>query len=210
MMSLISRTVGKITNATRRDRIGTEVFPINNSRKKLKYGFVTYEQYEAGQMAENIKVGDNISIIEEKYVVKGGPDDEKFYSIDDTKFKTGTVKSIVPEGAPWADEDGRGEHQKIKIVLTNIDSAKKILKDKVINNVFSTIGEFSEEHIVIDALYEPSHYYSRGIVSGRRQKRKQTRKSSKSKLKRKTSKSNVKRKTSKSNVKRKKGTKGNK
>jgi hypothetical protein len=40
----------------------------------------------------------------------------------------------------------------------------------------------------------PSHYYTLGVVSGRRQKRKQTRKSSKPKLKRKTSKANLKRK----------------
>ena len=128
------------------------------------------------------------------------PDDKKFFSRDDTKFKTGTVKSIAPFGATWRDEDG-GSHQQVKIVLTNIDSAKEILKKKIINNAFLTIDEFSEEHIVIGDGYEPSHYYSRGIVSGRRQKRKQTRKSSKPKLKR---------KTSKSNVKRKKGTKGNK
>ena len=185
----------------------TEVFPIANSRSKLQYGFVTYEQYEAGQRAKNIKEGDKISIIEEKYVVKEGSDDEKYYSIDDTKFKTGTVKSIVPEGKPWPDPDYKGAYQKMKIVLTNIDSVQEILKDKVITSVFPTIGKFSEEHIIIDAAYEPSHYYSQGIISGRIQKRKQTRKSSKPQIKRKTSKSNLKRKTSKSNVKRKKGIK---
>jgi hypothetical protein len=133
-------------------------------------------------------------------VIKGGSDDEKYYSIDDTKFKTGTVKSIVPEGKPWPDPDGKGEYQKfafvpkMKIVLTNIDSVQEILKDRVITHAFPTIGEFSEEHIIIDAAYKPSHYYSQRIVGGRRQKRKQTRKSSKPKLKRKTSKSNIKRK----------------
>tara|TARA_B100000945_G_C20036663_1_gene437083 strand:- start:91 stop:558 length:468 start_codon:yes stop_codon:yes gene_type:complete len=150
--------------------------------------------YKAGQRPKNIKEGDKISIIEEKYVIKGGSDDEKYYSIDDTKFKTGTVKSIVPEGKPWPDPDYKGAYQKMKIVLTNIDSVQEILKDKVITRAFPIIGKFSEEHIIIDAAYKPSHYYSQRIVGGRIQKRKQTRKSSKPKIKRKTSKSNLKRK----------------
>lgn len=187
-----------------RSLYGTEVFPIDNDRTHLKYKRRSMAEALAGGEDEYIKEGDFISIIEKQYVTRlydyFRQDDKKFFSRDDTKFKSGTVKSIAPFGATWRDEDG-GSHQQVKIVLTNIDSAKEILKKKIINNAFLTIDEFSEEHIVIGDGYEPSHYYSRGIVSGRRQKRKQTRKSSKPKLRR---------KTSKSNVKRKKGTKGNK
>ncbi len=180
-----------------KDRDQTEVFPIANSRSKLQYEFLTYEMYKAGQRPKNIKEGDKISIIEEKYVIKGGSDDEKYYSIDDTKFKTGTVKSIVPEGKPWPDPDGKGEHQKMKIVLTNIDSVQEILKDRVITHAFPIIGKFSEEHIIIDAAYNPSHYYSQRIVSGRRKRKRRTKKVKWANKPEKTPKKNIQKKTPK-------------
>lgn len=164
------------------DRDQLEVFPIDGG-KRLRYG-VTMKQYRAGERPEDIKEGDLINIIEKKYVryvVEGRPYDRSFYSIDDTKFKTGTVKSIVEVGAPWPDEDGKREHQKMKIVLTNIDLAKEIFKGKVPKYVIPNIESFSEEHIVIGDGYEPSHYYSRGIVSGRLKRKRRTRKVKRSK-----------------------------
>lgn len=165
------------------DRDQLEVFPIDGG-PKLRYG-VTIKQYWAGKRPEIIKEGDFINIIEKKYVryvVEGRPYDRSFYSIDDTKFKTGTVKSIVEVGAPWPDEDGKGEHQKMKIILTNIDSAKEFFKGKVPRYVIPNIEGFSEEHIEIDDAGEPSHYYtrdilsSRAILSGRRKRKRRTRK----------------------------------
>ena len=168
-----------------KDRDQTEVFPIDNDGKKLQYGV------RAGKRPENIKEGDFINIIEKKYVkyVVERPYGRIFYSTDDTKFKTGTVKSIVEVGTPWPDPEGehhmfygKREHQKMKIVLTNIDSAKEIFKGKVPRYVIPNIAGFSEEHIVIDDAYEPSHYYtrailsSRAILSGRRKRKRRTRK----------------------------------
>ena len=163
---------------------GTEVFPIHNDRTHLKYKRRSMAEVLAGGEDEYIKEGDFISIIEKQYVTRlydyFRPDDKKFFSRDDTKFKRGTVKSIAPFGATWRDEDG-GSHQQVKIVLTNIDSAKEILNNRVIKNAFPTIEEFSEEHIVIGDGYEPSHYYSRGIVSGRLKRKRRTRKVKRSK-----------------------------
>jgi hypothetical protein len=160
-----------------KDRDQLEVFPIDGG-KMLRYG-VTIKQHRAGKRPEIIKEGDFINIIEKKYVryvVEGRPYDRSFYSIDDTKFKTGAVKSIVEVGAPWPDEDGKREHQKMKIVLTNIDLAKEIFKGKVPRYVIPNIEGFSEEHIEIDDAYEPSHYYTRAILSGRRKRKRRTRK----------------------------------
>lgn len=166
-----------------KDRDQTEVFPINGG-KMLRYG-VTIKQYRAGKRPEAIKEGDFINIIEKKYVkyVVERPYGRSFYSTDDTKFKTGTVKSIVEVGTPWPDPEGehhmfygKREYQKMKIVLTNIDLAKEIFKGKVPRYVIPNIEGFSEEHIEIDDAYEPSHYYTRAILSGRRKRKRRTRK----------------------------------
>ena len=73
---------------------------------------------------------------------------------------------------------------KMEIVLTTHNDEVKVI----------IIQDYITQALPRIAGGGPSHYYTLDVVSGRRQKRKQTRKSSKPKLKRKTSKSNLKRK----------------
>ena len=92
----------------------TEVYPINNDKNSLKY------THETGKQNNEIQVGDIISIIEQQYVLKGTVDNNRFYSMDDTKFKTGKVKEIRMSSLPMhkSEHRRRPPSLKMEIVLT--------------------------------------------------------------------------------------------
>ena len=195
--SLANNSLDRVLNTSRRFRY-TEVFPINNDKNRLKY------THETSTTNKDIKVGDIITIIEQRYVLKGTVNNNTFYSMDDTKFKTGKVKEIRKSSLPM--HKRARDHPKMEIVLTKFGVVDRNLNDRMIpEEVVSYIGEFLKDEVIIIQDYVtqsearvagggPSHYYRLDVVGGRRQKRKQTRKSSKPKLKRKTSKANLKRK----------------
>ena len=128
--------------------------------------------------------------------------------MDDTKFKTGKVKEIRMSSLSMHERAHRRlpPSLKMEIVLTKFGVVDRNLTYRgVPEDVVSYIGDFLKDEVIIIQDYitqalsriaggGPSHYYTLGVVSGRRQKRKQTRKSSKPKLKRKTSKAILKRK----------------
>ena len=199
--SLANNSLDRVLNTSRRFRY-TEVFPINNDKNRLKY------THETSTTNKDIKVGDIITIIEERYVLKGTVNNNTFYSMDDTKFKTGKVKEIRKSSLAMHKSAHRRTPPSLKmeIVLTKFGVVDRNLNDRMIpEEVVSYIGEFLKDEVIIIQDYVtqsearvagggPSHYYRLDVVGGRRQKRKQTRKSSKPKLKRKTSKANLKRK----------------
>ena len=209
LKSLGNSTLDRLRNASRGFRRYTEVYPINNDKNRLKY------THEVGTSNKDIKVGDFISIIEQRYVLKGSENNNTFYSMDDTKFKTGKVKKIRESTLPMNERALRLRPPRVKmeIVLTKFGVVDRNLNDRMIpEEVVSYIEEFLKDEVIIIQDYVtqaearvagggPSHYYRLDVVGGRRQKRTQTRKSSKSKLKR---------KTSKAKLKREKSTKGNK
>ncbi len=206
LKSLGNSTLDRVLNTSRQFRY-TEVYPINNDQNRLKY------THETSTPNKDIKVGDNISIIENRYVLKGTVNNNTFYSMDDTKFKTGKVKAIRESSLSMNDRAKRRSPPSLKmeIVLTKFGVVDRNLNDRMIpEEVVSYIGEFLKDEVIIIQDYitqaeaqvaggGPSHYYRLDVVGGRRQKRTQTRKSSK-----------LKRKTSKTKLKRKKSTKGNK
>ena len=197
--SLANRSLDKVLNTSRSFRY-TEVYPINNDKNSLKY------THETGTQNNEIQVGDIISIIDQQYVRT--VNNNTFYSMDDTKFKTGKVKEIRMSSLAMHERAHRRvpPSLKMEIVLTKFGVVDRNLTYRgVPEDVVSYIGDFLKDEVIIIQDYitqaerrvaggGPSHYYKLDVVSGRRQKRKQTRKSSKPKLKRKTSKSNLKRK----------------
>jgi len=180
LKSLGNSTLDRLRNASRGFRRYTEVYPINNDKNRLKY------THEVGTSNKDIKVGDFISIIEQRYVLKGSENNNTFYSMDDTKFKTGKVKEIRESSLAMNDRalQRKPPSLKMEIVLTTHNDEVKVI----------IIQDYITQALPRIAGGGPSHYYTLDVVSGRRQKRKQTRKSSKPKLKRKTSKVNLKRK----------------
>ena len=180
LKSLGNSTLDRVLNTSRSFRRYTEVYPINNDENSLKY------THDAGTQNNEIQLGDIISIIDQQYVLKGTVNNNRFYSRDDTKFKTGKVEEIRESSLAMNDRAKRRvpPSLKMEIVLTNHNGEVKVI----------IIQDYITQAQPRIAGGGPSHYYTLGVVSGRRQKRKQTRKSSKPKLKRKTSKSNLKRK----------------
>ena len=205
LKSLVNSTLDRVLNTSRSFRRYTKVFPIYNDKNRLKY------THKTGTQNNEIQVGDIISIIDQQYVRT--VNNNTFYSMDDTKFKTGKVKAIRESSRPMSERAKRRSppNLKMEIVLTKFGVVDRNLNDRMIpEEVVSYIGEFLKDEVIIIQDYitqaepqaaggGPSHYYRLDVVSGSRQKRKQTRKSSK-----------LKRKTSKAKLKRKKSTKGNK